>query len=216
MMRMSISYAEIGRTSQKARTRAALVQAARELLTSGRTPTVEEAAEAARVSRATAYRYFPSRHDLLVAAHPEVEAGSLLGDDPPLDPAERLDVVVVGLARIFLGAEASYRAMLRLSLEQDEKLRGELALRHGLRFRWIEEALEPVKGRLSPEDWRRLVQAVAAAVGIEALVALVDLGGLPRERAVEVMRWSAQALLRSALEGAPVAKPATRRARGAT
>src|SRR5690606_8361060 len=159
-------------------------------------------AEAAGVSRATAYRYFRNRHDLLVAAHPEVEAESLLGDDPPQDPAERLDAVVGGLAEIFLGAEASYRAMPRLSLELDEKRRGELALRQGLRFRWIEEALEPVKGRLSSEAWQRLVQAVAAAVGVEAFVTLTDLGGLSRERAVEVMRWSAQALLRSALEAA--------------
>lgn len=202
MMSMSISYAEVGRTSQKARTRAALVKAARELLATGTTPTVEEAAEAAGISRATAYRYFPNRHDLLVAAHPEVEAESLLGDDPPQDPAERLDAVVVRLAEIFLGAEASYRAMLRLSLEPDERRRSELALRQGLRFRWIEEALEPVEGRLPPEGWQRLVQAVAAAVGIEALVVLTDLGGLSRERAVEVMRWSAQALLRAALEGA--------------
>src|SRR5690606_7813189 len=202
MMSMSISYTEVGRTNQKARTRTALIQAARELLTSGKAPTVEEAAEAAAVSRATAYRYFPNQQDLLVAAHPEVEAESLLGEDPPADPTERLDAVAVGLAEIFLGAEASYRAMLRLSLEPDEERRDELALRKGMRFRWIEEALEPVKGRLPASDWERLVHAIAAAIGIEALVTLTDLGGLSSQRAVEVMRWSAQAILRAALEDA--------------
>lgn len=201
-MSMSISYTEVGRTNQKARTRTALIQAARELLTSGKAPTVEEAAEAAAVSRATAYRYFPNQQDLLVAAHPEVEAESLLGEDPPEDPTERLDAVAVGLAEIFLGAEASYRAMLRLSLEPDEERRDELALRKGMRFRWIEEALEPVKGRLPASDWERLVHATAAAIGIEALVTLTDLGGLSSQRAVEVMRWSAQAILRAALQDA--------------
>src|SRR4029453_11499969 len=90
MMSMAISYEEIGRTRQKARTRAALVDAAREVLSKGTTPTVEEAAEVAAVSRATAYRYFPNQRALLVAAHPEIEAASLLEADAPSDPEERL------------------------------------------------------------------------------------------------------------------------------
>lgn len=199
-MSMSISYEDTGRTEQKARTRAALVAAARDLLSRGETPSVEDAASAASVSRATAYRYFPNQGALLVAAHPEVEAESLLGSDPPSDPVARLDRVVEGLGRIFLDAEESYRAMLRLSLEPDPADRGELALRKGRRFPWIREALEPVRDQLTGEAWERLVQAVASAVGIEALVALTDLGGLSPEQAVEVMRWSARAMLRSALE----------------
>lgn len=198
-MSMSISYEETGRTEQKARTRRALVAAARELLTRGLTPTVEEAATAASISRATAYRYFPNQHELLVAAHPEVDAPSLLGPDPPPDPAARLDTVVTELARIFLEAEQSYRTMLRLSLETDPADRGELALRKGRRYLWIEDALDPLRDRLSESELARLVHAVAATVGIEALVTLIDLGGLSRERAVEVTRWSARALLRAAL-----------------
>jgi hypothetical protein len=55
-MGMSIPYEATGRTQQKVRTRNALIQAARELLGTGVTPTVEQAADAARVSRTTAYR----------------------------------------------------------------------------------------------------------------------------------------------------------------
>lgn len=196
---MSISYERSGRTAQKARTRAALVAAARGLLARGITPTVEETAAAAAISRATAYRYFPNQHELLVAAHPEVEATSLLGEEPPAGPEARLDAVVTGLAEILLGAEDSYRAMLRLSLEPDAADRGELALRKGRRFLWLEDALEPLRGRLTERAFERLIHALAAAVGIEALVALIDLGGLSREDAVDVMRWSARSLLRSAL-----------------
>lgn len=196
---MSISYEETGRREQKARTRAALVEAARELIGRGRTPTVEDVAEAASISRATAYRYFPNRQVLLVAAHPEVETESLLDEPPPKDPAARLDSVVVGLAEIILGAEQSYRAMLRLSLEDDAEDRGELTLRKGRRYLWIEDALEPVRDRLGEAEFDRLVHAISFGVGIEAVVTLVDLAHLSRERAVEVMRWSARALLRSAL-----------------
>jgi AcrR family transcriptional regulator len=56
-MSMSIPYETTGRTHQKARTRAALVAATRELLAEGITPTVEEAAGRAQISRTTAYRY---------------------------------------------------------------------------------------------------------------------------------------------------------------
>lgn len=199
---MSISYEGTGRQSQKARTRTALVAAARDLLTQGVTPTVEETAAAASISRATAYRYFPNQQALLVAAHPEVKATSLLGADAPSDPAVRLDAVVTGLAKIFLDAEQSYRTMLRLSLEPDTVDRGALPLRKGLRLLWIRDALEPLRDRLSRAEVDRLVHAVSVVVGIEALVILIDLAGLSRKRAVQVMRWSARALLRSALADA--------------
>lgn len=200
-MSMSISYEETGRRHQKARTRDALVRAARELVRKGVSPTVEEAAEAASVSRATAYRYFSNREALLVAAHPEVEVASLLGENPPEDVAARLDLVVTGLARIFLESEESYRTMLRLSLETDSPGR-ELSLRKGRRFLWIEDALEPLRARLPEDRFERLVHGISTTIGIEALVTLIDLGGLSRERAVEVMRWSARALLRSSLADA--------------
>jgi len=80
-----------GRTRQKERTRAALLDAARQLLAQGRTPTVEDGAEAAGISRATAYRYFANQRALLVAAHPEITATTLLGAHPPADPRERRD-----------------------------------------------------------------------------------------------------------------------------
>ena len=201
-MSMSIPYEQTGRRAQKARTRAALINAARALLVEGETPTVEQAAAAASVSRATAYRYFPTLEELLVAAHPEIEAASLLGDEPPQDPEARLDAVVNGLVEIFLGAEESYRAMLRLSLEPDPAGRGELTLRKGRRYLWIVEALEPVRDRLRPEEFRRLVHAVSVNVGIEALVTLVDLAGLSRQEAAKVMRWSARSLLQAALADA--------------
>ena len=94
MMRMSIGYELAGRTRQKQRTRQALVAAARALVADGVTPTVEDAAEAAGVSRTTAYRYFPNQRALVAAAHPEVEAQSLLPRTRRHDVAARLDAVI--------------------------------------------------------------------------------------------------------------------------
>ena len=58
---MSTPYESGGRSAQKAARPRALIAAARELVAAGATPTVEDAAEAASVSRTTAYRYFPSK-----------------------------------------------------------------------------------------------------------------------------------------------------------
>ena len=202
-MSMSISYEQSGRQDQKQRTRQALITAARDLLARGATPTVEAAAAAASISRATAYRYFPNQHSLLVGAHPEVDVRSLLDADAPLEPEARLDAVVNRTAELMFSAEATYRTMLRLSLEADPAARGDLALRKGLRLRWIEDALEPVRDQLPSDDFRRLVHAIAVAIWIEAIIVLVDLAGLSRPEAVEVVRWSARALLRSALADRP-------------
>jgi AcrR family transcriptional regulator len=199
---MSIPYEHTGRTNQKERTRRALIDAARALLADGVTPTVEDVATAAATSRATAYRYFPNQDALLVAAHPEADVTSLLGEHPPLDPESRLDLLVDRATEIFLGSEATYRTMLRLSLEPDPHDRGDLSLRKGLRLVWIEDALEPVRDQLSEDDFERLVHALAITIGIEAIVVLTDLGGLRREHAVEVVRWSARSLLHTALGAA--------------
>jgi len=201
-MSMSISYAETGRRNQKARTRAALVDAARELLQQGVTPSVEDAAAAASVSRATAFRYFPNQRSLLVAAHPEVDVTSFADEDAPFDPDARLDAVVTGTMAVFYGSPAAYRSMLKLSLEPAPEDRGDLPLRQGLRLVWIEDALQPLRDQLSDEAFQRLVHALAAVVGIEAIVALEDLAGLHRDEVIDVIRWSAQALLQSALADA--------------
>jgi AcrR family transcriptional regulator len=197
MVSRSISYERTGRTAQKARTRAALLDATRELLAAGRTPGVEEAAEAAGISRATAYRYFPNRRALLVAAHPEVEATDLLGEDAPDDARERLDRTLEELIRLTIDTEPELRTMLRLSLEPAPGQ--ELVLRQGRAIGWIETALSPLQAELAPSDLRRLVLAIRAACGIEALVWLTDVAALSREEAAKLMRWSAQALLRAAL-----------------
>lgn len=92
--------------------------------------------------------------------------------------------------------------MLRLSLEPRTSNHGELALGKGLRLIWIKDALDPLRARLTEREFDRLVQAISAAIGIEALVTLTDLVGLSSEDAIEVMRWSAQALLRAAVADA--------------
>jgi AcrR family transcriptional regulator len=209
-MAMSIPYELNGRVGQKRRTRDALVIAARDLVAEGHTPTVEAAAEAASISRTTAYRYFPNQRALLVAAHPETGATSLLPEDAPDDAATRLDLVVNSFTRSLLENEAQQRTMLRLSLEADPVEQERLPLRQGRAIAWIEEALAPLRAELSDAAVHRLTLAIRSATGIEALVWLTDVAGLSRDDAAELMRWSARSLLRAAITEA---EPGARRQR---
>jgi AcrR family transcriptional regulator len=199
---MSTPYERTGRTRQKRRTRDALVAAARDLVArGGAAPTVEAAAQAAAVSRTTAYRYFPSQRALLVAAHPETTTSTLVPADAGADPEERLLGAVTAFIRIVVDTEQQQRTMLRLSLDPETSSES-LPLRQGRAIAWFEEALAPLRGRLTDAEIHRLALSVRSAVGIESLVWLTDIAGLTREEAAERMLWVARALLLQALADA--------------
>lgn len=200
-MGMAVPYESTGRTRQKARTRDALVDAARTLLDEGATPTVEQAADSAGISRTTAYRYFPNQRALLLAAIPAIDRTRQLADDAPQDVAQRLDLVICEQVSIIRKWEPQLRAALRLSLDQppgaarDERP----ALRQGRAIAWIEDALAPLAESHPQLDRKRLAIAIRAGCGIEAWVWMVDIAGIPRNTARALMRESAQALLTAAI-----------------
>ena len=197
MMGVPVAYESIGRVNQKVRTRDALIEATRELLAQGVVPTMEAAAAAAAISRTTAYRYFPSLRELIVAAYPHVEQRSLLGPNPPEDPVARLAIVAENHVRRILENEPQMRAVLRLSLEGVRP--AELPMHRGVRIAWIEDALSPLRGRMADDQLRRLIHGIGATLGIEAFVWLTDIAGLPRQEAAEIVRYNALGLLRAAL-----------------
>ncbi len=157
-------------------------------------PTVEAAAELASVSRTTAYRYFPTQKALLVAAHPETTTSSLVPDDAGADPEARLLGAVDAFIRIVVDTEHQQRTMLRLSLDP-EITNESLPLRQGRAITWFEEALAPLRPRITDPVIHRLALSVRSAVGIESLVWLTDVAELTRAEAADLMRDSARALL---------------------
>jgi AcrR family transcriptional regulator len=203
MTTVSTPYEASGRTRQKARTRDALLRAAQDCIADGRAPTVEAVADRSGVSRTTAYRYFPSQHALLRAAHPETVTTSMLQDDSSSEPDARLDQVIAAFTEMVLRTEEQQRTMLRLSLQRAPA--SALPLRQGRAIGWIEEALLPLRGTLDDQALRNLVLAIRSATGIEALVWLTDVAGLDRGDARELMRWTAQALLQAAASNPPPA-----------
>jgi AcrR family transcriptional regulator len=198
------------RANQKERTRQAVVEAATRLLRSGAQPTLAEAASLAKVSRATAYRYFPTQESLLLevaqvnpAAEPvERWLEQLQGGEPN----ERLRGLLSTFNKVVLAEEVTLRTGLRAYLDTwlESQRRGEepAAVREGRRTRWLDEALAPVRQRLTPARWRKLRSALSLTLGVEAMVVMKDVCHVPDAEALATLDWAAQALLKVALEDA--------------
>lgn len=206
------------RANQKERTRAALVAAAAELLRHGAPPTVAEAAEEAKVSRATAYRYFPTQEALLVevaelspAVAPVEAALAALPSDGG-DAEARLLRLLDAFNPILFADQAPMRTALRVYLDTwfENRRAGEESppVREGRRTRWLDEALEPVRREMPAREWRRLRAALSLTLGSEALVVMKDVCRLDDREALAVLRWAAVALLRAGLDEARGAAPA--------
>ena len=157
------------------------------------------------VSRATAYRYFPSIEALLLEASLHVAApdASLLKDVPATDPVARVRAVGDAFNHMIQANEAPLRLMLARGLERHA--RGEapadLPARQNRRSPLIEAALEPARGSIEPEAYGRLVHALALVIGPESFLVTRDVLGLSDAQAREVRGWAIEALVQRALIG---------------
>ena len=191
------------RVNQKRRTRTALTEAAQELLEQGRAPTIAEVADRALVSRATAYRYFPSQEHLLLEvvlerSIDEIDRAVAAAADSP-DVAARVDGLVSAIHKEIASNEAGFRSLLQLSIGHSPSDAPTVAsIRGERRLKWIDQALEPLAGVIDEDSHRRLTSALALCVGAEAFVVLRDLCGLGPHEADEALRWAASALVAAA------------------
>jgi AcrR family transcriptional regulator len=169
----------------------------------GRKPSLEEIAEEALVSRATAYRHFPSVDALLLEASLDVaipEADDLFRDGSSDDPVARLERVDTALHDMILTNEAPLRMMLVHSLQRDfrNQVDAELPTRQNRRTPLIEAALEPTRNQFKPATLKTLSKALALIIGTEAMVVLKDVLQLDDADARKVKRWAIHALVAAA------------------
>jgi len=192
-----------GRPNQRRRTRKDLLQAAARLMKQGRKPRLEEIAEEALVSRATAYRYFPDVDALLVEASFDIdtpEAGALFRDGTTQDPVARLERVDSALHEMILANEPALRTMLARSVERGIGRDGDAGLpaRQNRRTPLIEAALEPARRQFRPAALQTLTRALALVIGTEAMVVFKDVLQLDDAEARKVKRWAIRALVEAA------------------
>lgn len=192
-----------GRPNQKTRTRKDLLQAAARLMKQGRTPTLEEVAEEALVSRATAYRYFPSMDALMVEASVDVavpEPAALFHDEDSRDPVARLQKVETALYDMIIANETLLRTMLAHTIQQGVQADGNGALprRQNRRVPLIEAALEPARDQFKPADLKALTRTLALIMGPESVIVVKDVLQLDDADARKMKRWAIRALVEAA------------------
>jgi AcrR family transcriptional regulator len=174
-------------------TRKALLQAAiRYMRKEGELPSFGEVAEAAKIPRRTAYRYFNTVEELATAATLEVlrpEMNRLMAAGfASLDPAERMTATVKNLVKLAAGNERVFRAMIRLTIAH----RGG---RGANRLTWFRIALEPLRADLGDVRFERLVRTFALAIGFEGLIAFSDMVKTNPKEMTEIVSWLAQTIV---------------------
>jgi AcrR family transcriptional regulator len=191
-----------GRANQRRRTRKDLLQAAARLMKQGRNPSLEEVADEAMVSRATAYRYFPGADALLVEASLDIaipEPDALFHDAPPTDAVQRLQLVDTALHDMILANESALRMMLVHTLQRTLKgEEGDVPRRQNRRTPLIEAALKPGRSEFDPAALALLKKALALIIGTEAMVVFKDVLQASDAEARKVRHWAIRALVEAA------------------
>jgi AcrR family transcriptional regulator len=201
---MTSSYESFGRMNQKIRTRIAIKAAAAEFMRRGETPSMVQIAQAAFVSKSTAYRYFPSQEALI--AEIMLDAAIALDMENVFAAAKtsgtaaaRLDAVVRADHALVVQHERTFRTAMRVMLTSHMDDASETPRRPGNRLRYLAEALAPLAEQLGREQLQKLVMALTLCVGMESIIVMKDVCGLTPVEAEAVKRWAASALLQAAL-----------------
>jgi AcrR family transcriptional regulator len=189
------------------------------LMQGGQVPSVSEVAEAAEVSRATAYRYFPSQASIIQAAVNEALGPILDWHSGSTDAEERISELLAFAYPRMVSHEATHRAALRLALEQWARrhagtLGSEARVVRGNRKALLAAATRPLADKISKQTFDKLAQSLSLLFGVEAIIVLKDIWGLDGKQAEQVAKWAAHALVRAAVTESNGAGPA-RPVRGA-
>jgi len=189
------------RANQRLRTRKDLLDAAVRLSREAASPSFEDIAEAAMVSRATAYRYFPGLDALMSEAAVHMDTPTpetLFGDEPSTDALARVEKLDAALSALVVANEAPLRALLARTVQQPP---GEAPVRQNRRSALVAAALAGVEPPLAPDRLDLLAKALPLLLGIETRVVFKDVLQLDDAEAARVRRWVIRALVEAAQKG---------------
>ncbi|WP_454878969.1 TetR/AcrR family transcriptional regulator [Serratia inhibens] len=194
-------------THTRARTRKLLLDSAMVLFDGGTFPSITELALHAQVSRATAYRYFPTQSALVAAVVAE-SLGPILEWQPTDDDAGvRIQQLLSFAYPQMEQHEGALRAALQLSLQQWAEARSSTIkpiekLVRGNRKRLLKLAVEPLQDKLPPEALQKVIHSFSLIYGSEVFLVLKDIWGLDLGGIQDVTQWMAKAIIRQAEEDA--------------
>jgi len=181
------------------------------LVRRGRIPSVAEVALNAGVSRATAYRYFPSRSTLVTAVLEEALRPVRRYAPQAGDGLSRLRELFEKTYPRFTEYEPHMRAALQLALEHGSLERAGLLeeepFRRGHRRYLLDRAAAPLRAKLGAKAYERLLKALSIVYGIEPYVVLKDIWGATDREVEALSRWVLDALVGTALREADAGRP---------
>jgi AcrR family transcriptional regulator len=176
--------------------------ARKQIESTGAAPSVSDVALQAGVSRATAYRCFPSRAAMLTAV-----VGASLGPlrtfaSDHLEGVDRvMDLFSRSLPRLSQN-ETSFRTAVQLSLEQRAlALAGQLkepSFRRGYRIQILAHAMAPFKAQLPEDIYVQLHKALSVVYGVEPYIVLKDIWSESSKQVETTVLWMAKALVEAA------------------
>jgi AcrR family transcriptional regulator len=188
----------------RAKTFRSLMDSAMSMLEEGWFPSITELAAATGVSRATAYRYFPTQSDLVTYVVDE-SLGPIQAWDPKEKTAkERISALLSFAYPQLEKHEGALRAALQVSLQQWASIRAqkqvEEPLVRGNRKRLVALAAEPLRGKIPDKELQRMMHAFSIIYGSEVFLVLKDIWGLERKDIEDVLQWMGKAIVRQVEE----------------
>lgn len=200
-----------GLTSTRARTRRLLIETAIRLFDSGAFPSITEVAHEAQLSRATAYRYFPTQSAPVSAIVSETLSPIKHWQPSKEEATDRINELLSFAFPQMLRHEGTLRAALHLSLTQWAQSQATDAipvkerLVRGNRKAMLAQVLKPLNDELPPALMDRVIRSLSLVYGSEIFLVMKDIWGCHNDELEDIGKWIAGAIVRQAREDAQLA-----------
>jgi hypothetical protein len=124
------------------------------------------------------------------------------------DIAARAEAISRAITRIVLADEALFRNQMRISQELWFSRDGDTSVpvREGRRLKWIDAALAPAADTVPKHTRARLRNALAAVVGVEAVICLRDVCGLSPQATEDCLAWTVRSNVHATLDSTSPAR----------
>ncbi|WP_413483876.1 TetR/AcrR family transcriptional regulator [Morganella psychrotolerans] len=185
-----------------------LINTALTLFEQGAIPSVSELAADAGVSRATAYRYFPTQSDL-ISATVNASLGPILTwrSDSPETHTRMEQLLAFAYPQMFKH-EGALRAALYVSLQQwaqdrsasaKSQVNDEKKLIRGHRKAILANVVEPLKSQVDKDTLDKVIRAFSLVYGSEVFLVMKDIWKMDDSGVIDITQWMAKAIINQAL-----------------
>ncbi|MGW9685266.1 TetR/AcrR family transcriptional regulator [Flagellimonas sp. 2504JD1-5] len=192
---MNDTHIASGRKKQKLKTRKRILEAANNLVESGKDITLEDVAKEAGISRATIYRYYSSIDSLSteLILHLNVPNSDIVLEK---FTGPNIKKSLLGIQRTYLdfileNEKASKKFLGAILSTSDSKLE-----RGQNRAMALHKYFNQTDMNLSAKKKKKLINLMVLLMGIEAIIGTKDVCGLDNEQSIQTLQWGLEMILK--------------------